>query len=58
MIISTIMVMPWLGYAKKQAISASMDDEDIEWGSCPPFFPDECLIAVLHGEPGKTNADI
>jgi hypothetical protein len=52
------MVMPWLGYAKKQSISASMDDEDIEWGSCPPFFPDECLIAVLHGEPGKTNADI
>lgn len=30
----------------------------LEWGPCPPIFPDGCQIAVLHGNPAQPNADI
>lgn len=33
-------------------------DADIQWGPCPPFMPEGCGIAVLHGDPAKNNVDI
>lgn len=33
-------------------------DADLKWGPCPPFMPDGCEIAILHGDPGKNNSDI
>ena len=33
-------------------------DSDLKWGPCPPFIPEGCAIAVLHGDPAKPNADI
>ena len=30
----------------------------IKWGPCPPLFAKGCEIAVLHGDPGKPNADV
>lgn len=33
-------------------------DADLTWGACPPFFPDGCQIAVLHGDPAQPNADV
>lgn len=29
-----------------------------QWGPCPSIFPAGCQIAVLHGDPGKPNADV
>ena len=34
------------------------DDPGLQWGPCPDFFPENCQIAVLHGDPTKKNADI
>jgi quercetin dioxygenase-like cupin family protein len=34
------------------------DDEAIEWGPCPGFFPETCRIGVLHGDPAEPRADI
>ena len=36
----------------------SFKDKNLEWGACPPFMPDGCEIAVLHGDPSKSNADV
>lgn len=44
--------------AREQALALTHDDPSLEWGSCPAFFPEGCRIAVLHGDPGKQNADI
>jgi quercetin dioxygenase-like cupin family protein len=33
-------------------------DSGLQWGPCPPIFPAGCEIAVLHGDPGKPNADV
>lgn len=38
------------------AIKAS--DSALVWGPCPPIFPGECAITVLHGDPSKSNADV
>jgi quercetin dioxygenase-like cupin family protein len=40
------------------AISRSAADAQLQWGPCPDFLPAGCQIAVLHGDPGKPNADI
>jgi len=33
-------------------------DTDLNWGPCPPFMPEGCEIAVLHGDPSENNSDI
>lgn len=33
-------------------------DADLKWGPCPPFMPNGCSIAILHGDPGKNNLDV
>lgn len=33
-------------------------DSKLKWGACPPVFPQGCQIAVLHGDPGRPNADV
>jgi hypothetical protein len=40
------------------AIAWTADDAKLQWGPCPPFLPEGCRIAVLHGDPGKSNADV
>lgn len=40
------------------AIARTADDARLQWGPCPAFLPEGCQIAVLHGDPGKPNADI
>jgi len=42
----------------EQAIAWTMADAGLKWGPCPPFLPAGCQIAVLHGDPGKENADV
>lgn len=31
---------------------------ELTWGPCPEFMPDGCAIAVLQGDPSKSNADV
>jgi len=40
------------------AITHTAGDPDLTWGPCPPFMPEGCAIAVLHGDPGKDNVDV
>ena len=42
----------------ENSILKSIDDETLQWGPCPPFMPEGCNIAVLHGDPSKENADV
>lgn len=44
--------------AGEGAFSRKISDEDIAWGSCPPFFPAGCEIAAIQGDPSKANSDI
>jgi quercetin dioxygenase-like cupin family protein len=40
------------------AIARAAEDSRLQWGPCPAFLPEGCRIAVLHGDPGKANADV
>ena len=42
----------------ENAVVRSFDDADLEWGPCPPFMPEGCNIAVLHGDPSKMDVDV
>jgi len=44
--------------AQETAVAWTAEDAGLQWGPCPPFLPQGCQIAVLHGEPGKPNADV
>ena len=40
------------------ALAVSISDAKLQWGPCPPFIPQGCEIAVLHGDPAKPNVDV
>ena len=44
--------------AGEPALARSSSDSSLQWGPCPPFLPAGCGLAVLHGDPGKPNADV
>lgn len=44
--------------AKEPALALTFEDPQLEWGPCPPFLPEGCAIAVLHGDPSKPNVDV
>ncbi len=44
--------------ADERALTRTADDPDLEWVACPEFLPEDCRIAVLHGDPAEPNADI
>jgi mannose-6-phosphate isomerase-like protein (cupin superfamily) len=46
------------GLIAGSAQAQTPDDTQLQWGPCPAFLPQGCQIAVLHGDPGKPNADI
>ena len=39
-------------------LAIAPDASSLQWGACPPVFPGDCRIAVLHGDPAKPNADV
>lgn len=43
---------------QESALAFSTGDAALQWGPCPAFIPTGCEIAVLHGDPGKGNADV
>jgi len=42
----------------ENSVVKTINDTDLQWGPCPPFMPDGCNIAVLHGDPAKPNVDV
>ncbi|MBF8292937.1 MAG: Cupin 2, conserved barrel [Steroidobacteraceae bacterium] len=42
----------------EQALTQNADDAQLQWGPCPPFLPEGCAIAVLHGDPAQDNLDV
>ncbi len=44
--------------ARDQALTITAHDAQLQWGPCPPFLPEGCGIAVLHGDPAKENLDV
>ncbi len=44
--------------AQEQALTFTAGDAQLKWGPCPPFLPQGCGIAVLHGDPSKDNVDV
>lgn len=47
-----------LTHAGEKALASAADAPTLVWGPCPPFMPEGCGIAVLHGDPAKPNVDI
>jgi len=43
---------------QEPALALTADDAQLMWGPCPPFLPEGCGIAVLHGDPAKDNLDV
>jgi len=44
--------------SEEKSVLKSFKDKTLEWGDCPPFMPEGCNIAVLHGDPSKTDSDV
>lgn len=40
------------------ALNRTAEDASLRWAPCPPFLPEGCGIAVLHGDPAKDNVDV
>jgi mannose-6-phosphate isomerase-like protein (cupin superfamily) len=45
-------------FAAEVPLARGPDDPSLSWGPCPNLFPNGCEIAVLHGDPGRPNADL
>ena len=43
---------------REQAVVMTAEDAALKWGPCPPFLPEGCGIAVVHGDPAKDNVDV
>lgn len=44
--------------AQERVQARTWQDPALDWGPCPAFFPQDCAIAVAHGDPAQDNADI
>ena len=44
--------------APEMSVTHTVDEAQLKWGPCPPFLPQGCGIAVLHGDPAKDNVDV
>lgn len=45
-------------FAQELPLARTVGDTALKWGGCPDFMPKGCEIAVLHGDPAKSNADV
>ena len=57
-LLTSTLVAVSAGAADEAALVLSYDDIALKWGPCPPFIPEGCQIAVLHGDPAKENLDV
>lgn len=57
-LVSTAIAQKGDGSDMENSVFKSVEDETLQWGPCPPFMPEGCNIAVLHGDPSIENADV
>ena len=57
-LLTSTLVAVSAGAADEAALALSYDDIALKWGPCPPFIPEGCQIAILHGDPAKENLDV
>lgn len=43
---------------EEKALTWTVDDPGLGWSPCPPFLPEGCAMAVLHGDPARDNLDV
>jgi mannose-6-phosphate isomerase-like protein (cupin superfamily) len=58
LVTAAIACLPANAADPEHAITRTADDSRLQWGPCPAFLPEGCRIAVLHGDPAKSNADV
>ena len=46
------------GDPMENSVLTSVDDPNLQWGPCPPFIPEGCKAAVLHGDLAVPNTDV
>jgi hypothetical protein len=56
--LSLLFAGPAIAADPAAALSAAAGDPGLQWGTCPPFLPRGCGIAVLHGDPARPNVDV
>jgi quercetin dioxygenase-like cupin family protein len=44
--------------AQEPALDRTVQDMQLKWNPCPAFMPKGCVIALLHGDLAKDNADV
>jgi quercetin dioxygenase-like cupin family protein len=44
--------------AQEPALDRNVQDAQLKWNPCPTFMPKGCVIALLHGDLAKENADV
>lgn len=55
---AVLLAVPFATHAQETPLSRTTTDSALKWGPCPEFMPKGCEIAVLHGDPAKSNADV
>jgi quercetin dioxygenase-like cupin family protein len=56
--ILVVLCAPSAAPGNEPAFTRTADAADMAWGPCPTFMPENCRIAVLHGDPAKPGADV
>ncbi|MBM4385469.1 MAG: DUF4437 domain-containing protein [Deltaproteobacteria bacterium] len=44
--------------APRQAFVRDHTDAALQWGACPPVFPEGCDVSVLEGDPAAGRSDV
>ena len=58
LLVTTAMAQKGDGSEMENSVLKSIDDKSIQWGPCPPFIPEGCKAAVLHGDMAIPNTDV
>jgi quercetin dioxygenase-like cupin family protein len=56
--LSTISSSFALTSTQEPALDRTVQDTQLKWNPCPAFMPKGCVIALLHGDLAKENADV
>lgn len=54
----SLLLLTAIPAAAEDSVAAMYTDSKLQWGPCPPFLPQGCGIAVVHGDPSKPNVDV
>lgn len=55
---AALLVASSLALAEEPALVLNAQSPDLKWSPCPAPLPEGCVLAVLHGDPAKPNADV